>query len=177
MPSTKKGSKKSSKNKAGSSVFSSFSQMQVTEFKEGFALMDNDKDGILNKTDIRNSFDIIGKIVSEKELEEMLNDAPGPISFTMFVNMFAERSSGETDADEVILKALKAFDSGEGKIEPEGFRGQLMAFGDKFTAKEVDDAFGEMEFDEEGNVELEALIEMIVGKTEEAPAEGEAPAE
>ncbi|XP_037068435.1 myosin regulatory light chain 2-like [Pollicipes pollicipes] len=169
MPSTKKGSKKSSK-KAGSSVFSSFSQVQVSEFKEGFALMDNDKDGILNKTDIRNSFDIVGKIVSDKELDDMLNDAPGPISFTMFVNMFAERQSGPTDDDEIIIKALKAFDNGQGKIESEAFRNQLMVFGDKMKPKEVDDALAEMDFDDENNIELDPLIEMIVGKTDDGGA-------
>jgi len=178
MPSTKKGSKKSSK-KQGSSVFSSFTQQQVTEFKEGFSIMDADRDGLLNKTDIRNAFDIIGKIVSEKDLDDMLNDAPGPISFTMFVNMFAERQSGPTDDDETILKAFKAFDNGEGKIDAEQFRGQLMSFGDKMTGKEADDIFAEMEFDEENNIELEPLIEMIVGKTEEeaAATQEAAPAE
>jgi len=177
MPSTKKGSKKSSK-KAGSSVFSSFTQMQINEYKEGFQIMDNDRDGLLNKADIRHSFDIIGKIVSEKELDDMLNDAPGPISFTMFLNMFAERASGETDEDDVIIKAFKAFDRGDGKIDCDQFRGQLMSFGDKMQPKEVDDVMAEMEFDEENNIEVEPLIEMIVGKTEEA-AEGEeaAPAE
>ena len=133
--------------------------------------MDNDKDGILNKTDIRNAFDIIGKIVSDKELDDMLNDAPGPISFTMFVNMFAERQSGPTDDDETILKAFKAFDRGDGKIDSEMFRAQLMVFGEKMKAKEVDDAFNEMDFDDENNIDLEALIEMIVGKSGEENAE------
>ena len=108
----------------------------------------------------------------------MLNDAPGPISFTMFVNMFAERQSGPTDDDETILKALKAFDNGDGKVDSEQFRGQLMSFGDKMTGKEVDDVFAEMEFDDENNIELEPLLEMIVGKTEEeeaAAAQEEAP--
>ena len=163
-------SKKSSK-KSGSSVFSSFSQVQVTEFKEGFQLMDNDKDGILNKSDVRNAFDIIGKIVTDKELDDMMNDAPGPISFTMFVNMFAERQSGPTDDDETILKAFKAFDRGDGKIDAEAFRTQLMVFGEKMTAKEVDDVFGEMDFDDDNNIELEPLIEMIVGKSGEENAE------
>jgi len=178
MPSTKKGSKKSSK-KQGSSVFSSFTQQQVTEFKEGFAIMDADRDGLLNKSDVRSAFDIIGKIVSEKDLDDMLNDAPGPISFTMFVNMFAERQSGPTDDDETILKAFKAFDNGEGKVDSEQFRGQLMSFGEKMSGKELDEVFAEMEFDEENNIELEPLIEMIVGKTEEeaAAAEEAAPAE
>ena len=141
--------------------------------------MDNDKDGILNKTDIRNAFDIIGKIVTDKELDDMLNDAPGPISFTMFVNMFAERQSGPTDDDETILKAFKAFDRGDGKIDSEAFRTQLMVFGEKMTGKEIDDAFAEMDFDDDNNIELEPLIEMIVGKTEEdvAATEEAAPAE
>ena len=160
-------------------MFSSFSQVQVTEFKEGFQLMDNDKDGILNKSDVRNAFDIIGKIVTDKELDDMMNDAPGPISFTMFVNMFAERQSGPTDDDETILKAFKAFDNGEGKVDSEQFRGQLMSFGERMTGKEVDDVFAEMEFDDDNNIELEPLIEMLVGKTEEdaAAAQEAAPAE
>ncbi len=71
-----------------------FSQKQVAEFKEGFQLMDRDKDGILGKNDLRATYDELGRIASEKELDEMLHDAPGPINFTMLLTMFAERQSG-----------------------------------------------------------------------------------
>ncbi|WP_420797186.1 hypothetical protein, partial [Aquabacterium soli] len=55
-----------------------FSQAQVAEFKEAFQLMDHDKDGIITKPDLRATFDAVGKLSTEKELDEMLNEAPGP---------------------------------------------------------------------------------------------------
>jgi len=55
--------------------------------------MDLDKDGVLSKNDLRATFDMVGKIVSEKELDEMLADIPDemPCTFTQFVNLFATR--------------------------------------------------------------------------------------
>ncbi|XP_037083647.1 myosin regulatory light chain 2-like isoform X1 [Pollicipes pollicipes] len=164
------GSKRSSK-KAGSSVFSCFSQQQVNEFKEGFQLMDADKDGILNKSDIRSSFDIIGRIVSDKEVDEMLNDAPGPINFTMLLSMFASRQSGEADDDDVIVNAFKAFDDGDGTINSDGFRHSLMTWGEKFTAQEVDEAFEQFDIDDDGKIDLGGVLELLVGGKKEEEAE------
>nr|UEK51494.1 MRLC-9 [Parasacculina yatsui] len=171
--STKRSSsKRSSKRGGGSSVFSCFSQQQVNEFKEGFQLMDADKDGILSKSDIRSAFDIIGRVVSDAELDEMLADAQGPINFTMLLSMFASRQSGEADDDETVINAFKAFDDGEGYIESETFRHALMTFGDKFTSKEVDDAFEQFEVDDNGKIEVALVLEMLVGgkKDEEGEA-------
>jgi len=68
-----RGSRKA--KRTGSNVFSMFSQKQVQEFKEGFGLMDADKDGILSKSDLRSAFDQVGKIAQDKELDEMLKEA------------------------------------------------------------------------------------------------------
>ena len=155
-------SKRSSKKK-GSSVFSCFSQQQVNEFKEGFQMMDADKDGILNKSDIRSSFDLIGKIVSDKDLDEMLADAPGPINFTMLLSMFASRQSGEADDDDVIVAAFKAFDEGDGTINSDSLRHSLMTWGEKFTAKEVDDAFEQFDIDDAGKIDMGGALELLVG--------------
>ena len=56
--------------------------------------MDFDKDGIMGKNDLRQTFDMIGRIATDAELDEYLSEAPGPISFTMLLNMFGERMSG-----------------------------------------------------------------------------------
>merc|ERR1712071_134431 len=104
------GSKKQEVQRSGSNVFSMFSQKQVAEFKEGFQLMDRDKGGILSKNDLRATFDELGRIAPEKELDEMINDAPGPINFTMLLTMFAERQSGGSDEDDVVIDAFRSFD-------------------------------------------------------------------
>ncbi|XP_043196908.1 myosin regulatory light chain 2-like [Amphibalanus amphitrite] len=172
--SSKRSSSKRSSKKKGSSVFSCFSQQQVNEFKEGFQLMDADKDGILSHSDIRSAFDIIGRIASEKEIEEMLADAPGPINFTMLLSMFASRQSGEADDDDVIVKAFQAFDEGDGTINSDTFRHSLMTWGEKFTAKEVDEAFEQFDIDDDGKIDLAGALELLVGGKKEE--EGEAAA-
>ncbi|KAK4287988.1 hypothetical protein Pmani_038958 [Petrolisthes manimaculis] len=175
MPASK-GSRSSSKKakKGGSNVFDMFTQKQVAEFKEGFQVMDRDRDGIISKDDLRGVFDEIGRIVADKDLEDMIADAPGPINFTTLLHMFASRSSGESDDDDVVAKSFRAFEKDPGQIDSENFRTMLMAFGDKFTPAEVDDAFEQMELDEDtGIIDADALIAMLCagsGKEEEEPA-------
>jgi Ca2+-binding EF-hand superfamily protein len=56
--------------------------------------MDQDKDGIISKNDLRATFDQLGRVAAEKELDEMVNEAPGPINFTQLLTLFAGRMSG-----------------------------------------------------------------------------------
>jgi len=140
MPS--KGSKGSKKaKKSGSNVFDMFTQAQVAEFKDGFAIMDRDHDGVLSKEDVRATYDEIGRLVTEGALDAMLAEAPGPINFTTFLQMFANKSSGEADEDDVVAKAFRCFEKNPGEIDMESFRNMLKAFGDKFTDQEVTDAY------------------------------------
>lgn len=80
--------------------------------------MDADKDGIIGKNDLRSTFNQIGKLVAEKELEEMLSEAPGPINFTQMLTLFATRMSGQADEDDVVIAAFKTFDN-DGTIDGE----------------------------------------------------------
>lgn len=165
-----RGSKKA--KRTGSNVFSMFSQKQVAEFKEAFQLMDHDKDGIISKNDLRATFDSLGRLASDKELDEMVNEAPGPINFTQLLSLFAARMSGGSDDDEVVISAFKTFDI-DGKIDSEKLRQLLMTFGDKFSADEVDDAYEQMEIDEKGFINTQKLITMLTASAEEEE-EGEA---
>ena len=93
---------------------------QVAEFKEGFQFMDRDKDGAIGKSDIRTVADEVGKNFSESEIDQMLADAPGPINFTMLINMFGQRQQGgASDEDDVVIAAWKAFGDENGMIDAE----------------------------------------------------------
>jgi Ca2+-binding EF-hand superfamily protein len=61
---------------------------------QAFQLMDQDKDGIISKSDLRATFDQLGRLASDKELDEMVNEAPGPINFTQLLTLFAGRMAG-----------------------------------------------------------------------------------
>lgn len=85
----------------------------MAEFKEAFQFIDQDKDGFLSKNDIRATFDSLGRICTDTELEGMIKEAPGPINFTMFLTIFGDRTQG-TDEEDVILNAFAQFDEGNG---------------------------------------------------------------
>ena len=54
--------------------------------------------------------------VSDEYLDEMMNQAPGNINFTMFLTLFGERLQG-TDPEDVIKNAFACFDeTNAGKI-------------------------------------------------------------
>lgn len=109
----RRASSKKRATRSGSNVFAMFTQNQVHQFKEAFSFIDQDKDGIISKADIRASFDALGRLCSDKELEEMVGEASGPINFTMFLTVFGGRVQG-TDEEDVVLDAFSRFDEGDG---------------------------------------------------------------
>ncbi|XP_038219654.1 myosin regulatory light chain 2 [Zerene cesonia] len=159
-----RGSRKA--KRTGSNVFSMFTQKQVAEFKEAFQLMDHDKDGIIGKSDLRATFDSLGRLASEKELDDMVGEASGPINFTQLLTLFANRMSGGSDDDDVVINAFKTFDK-DGKIDSENLRHALMTWGDKFSPDEVDEAYDQMEIDDKGYIDTQKLITMLTASAEE----------
>jgi Ca2+-binding EF-hand superfamily protein len=131
--------------------------------------MDNDKDGVIGKSDLRSTFDALGKLASDKELDDMLGEAQGPLNFTQLLTLFAARMSGggATDDDETVVAGFKTFDNGSGKIDSEKLRHSLITWGDKFTEDEVDDAFDQMDIDDKGFIDMQALITMLTGSDEQ----------
>ncbi|XP_075373985.1 myosin regulatory light chain 10 isoform X2 [Mycteria americana] len=95
-----------------------FEQTQIQEFKEAFTIMDQNRDGFIDKADLRDTFAALGRLnVKNEELEDMVKEAPGPINFTVFLTMFGEKLKG-TDPEETILNAFKIFDpEGKGHIK------------------------------------------------------------
>ena len=47
-------------------------------------------------------------------------------------------------------------------IEPEEFKHQLMTFGDKMTQEEIDDIFGEIDFDDDGFILTGSVVRTLV---------------
>jgi hypothetical protein len=80
------------------SVYLEYKEIPIFSFTfnslQAFQLMDQDKDGIISKNDLRATFDQLGRLASDKELDEMVNEAPGPINFTQLLTLFAGRMSG-----------------------------------------------------------------------------------
>lgn len=121
--------------RATSNVFAMFDQSQIQEFKEAFNMIDQNRDGFIDKEDLHDMlaslgkdckvgqvnmstlpfndmlsfFFLTGKNPTDEYLEAMMNEAPGPINFTMFLTMFGEKLNG-TDPEDVIKNAFACFD-------------------------------------------------------------------
>merc|ERR1712154_252728 len=102
-----------------------FSEEQLQMYKDCFKLMDINKDGQLDKNDLRGAFDNVGVLMSESELDGLLGEISGPCSYDNMVKMFQEKMAGEgNDPDGLIVQAFKAYDN-EGKIDSKMFEHAL----------------------------------------------------
>merc|ERR1711979_173169 len=151
-----------------------FSEEQLQMYRECFKLMDINKDGTLDKNDLRGAFDNVGVLMSEGELDGLLGEISGPCTYDNMVKMFQDKMAGDgNDSDDLIVQAFKAYDQ-EGKIDSKMFTHALMTWGDKMTKAEIDDIFGEFEIDEDYMIKTKDIISLFVAVKEEEKKE-EAP--
>merc|ERR1719288_142374 len=54
-------------------------------------MIDHNRDGFIDNEDLHDMLASLGKDPTEEYLEAMMNEAPGPINFTMFLTLFGER--------------------------------------------------------------------------------------
>jgi len=154
-----------------------FSEEQVEMYKECFKLMDIDKDGTISKNDLRAAFDNVGKLMTESELDDMLGEVGGSCNFDNMIKMFQQKmAGGSNDPDDLIVAAFKAYEEEDRKVSAEKFRWALTKWGDKFSASEVDDIFGEFEIDDDGFLDGKAMCSLFVAGGGEEKKEEEKPA-
>jgi len=153
-----------------------FSEEQLQMYKDCFKLMDINKDGTIDKNDLRGAFDNVGVLMTEGELDELLGEISGPCTYDNMVRMFQEKMAGEgNDSDDLIVQAFKAYDL-DGKIDSKMFEHALKTWGDKMTKAEIEDIFGEFEIDEDYMIKTKDVISLFVAQKEVEKKEEEAPA-
>merc|ERR1711970_1264542 len=154
-----------------------FSEDQLQMYKDCFKLMDINKDGQLDKNDLRGAFDNVGVLMSEGELDGLLGEIGGACTYDNMVKMFQEKMAGDgNDPDDLIVQAFKAHDQ-DGKIDSKMFTHALMTWGDKMTKAEIDDIFGEFEIEEDYMIKTKDVIGLFVSVKEEPKVEEPAPVE
>merc|ERR1711936_1407960 len=67
-----------------------FSEEQLQMYKDCFKLMDINKDGQLDKNDLRGAFDNVGVLMSESELDGLLGEISGPCTYDNMAKMFED---------------------------------------------------------------------------------------
>uniref|UniRef100_A0A2K5PNW2 Myosin light chain 10 n=1 Tax=Cebus imitator TaxID=2715852 RepID=A0A2K5PNW2_CEBIM len=133
-----------------------------TSASQAFTIMDQNRDGFIDKEDLRDTFAALGRInVKNEELEAMVKEAPGPINFTVFLTMFGEKLKG-TDPEETILHAFKVFDTeGKGFVKADVIKEKLMTQADRFSEEEIKQMFAAFPPDVCGNLDYRNLCYII----------------
>ncbi|XP_068789852.1 myosin regulatory light chain 2, smooth muscle minor isoform-like [Struthio camelus] len=95
--------------RATSNVFAMFDQSQIQEFKEAFNMIDQNRDGFIDEDDLHNMLISVGKNPTDEYLDAMMNEAPGPVNFTIFLTMFGEKLKG-ADPEGITRNTFARFD-------------------------------------------------------------------
>jgi myosin regulatory light chain 12 len=154
------------KKKIGN-VFALFNQSQITEFKEAFAMIDNDRDGIIGAEDLAAIYNSIGREPDPKVIKEMLAECPEKLNFTHFLTLFGEKLHG-TDSESTLRDAFIMFDEEKkGKLGEEYVKDLLMNVGDQFSKDEVKQTWKEAPI-EGGQLDYLKFVQIIKrGKDDE----------
>ena len=79
----------------------------------------------------------LGQNPSDEYIDDMINEAPGSINFTMFLTLMGEKLSG-TDPEHEILQAFEELDPKKtGFVNGDSLRELMTSMGDRFTDEEV----------------------------------------
>merc|ERR1712072_283496 len=122
---------------------------------------------------LRAAFDNVGRLVMDDELNSMLAEVGGPCNYDNMIKMFeAQMAGGVNDPDELVVNAFRAFDMEvEEKIkgqmvtrhiiDREEFTHILMNFGEKMTQDEIDDIYGEFDFDDNKDIYTKSVVDLF----------------
>jgi Ca2+-binding EF-hand superfamily protein len=157
---SKKAAKPKKSSKGGETTFD---QRTINEFKEAFQLMDGNKDGIIDKKDLKDLYASLGMVPNDAQLEEMIKEPGEALSFTVFLTLFGDKLTG-TDPEDVIVGAFKMFDKTDsGFIKEEELKRILFHFrGEPFDDNELKNMYAGKPPIEGGQVDYKAFAKLIV---------------
>lgn len=158
--------KKGRAERATSNVFTRLPQKLMQEMKEAFTMIDQNRDGLIDVSDLKEMYSNLGLGPSDKILQDMVKEAPGQLNFTMFLSLFSDKLSG-TDPEETLRQAFQMFDADNtGHIPEEYMKDLLQNMGDNFTADEIRQTWKEAPISA-GKVDYNAFVAKIKGKEQD----------
>lgn len=96
----------------------------------------------------------------------MIDEAPGPLNFTLFLSIFGERIIN-CDGEDTIKAAFSAFDEADGKVHISTLKKALTTFGEKLTDEEIEEALEDAPVDKRGRLDIKSYIKTLTGSADE----------
>lgn len=136
---------------------------QIAEFREAFLKVDKDMDGVVSAKEVGSVLRCLGMESNEMDILVEVNGID-TLSFADFLSLMA-RKMNEGDREEDLIEPFRVFDTdGTGLISPAEMRHVLAGFGEKLTDEEVDDITREADPKDEGKINYEEFVRMMLAK-------------
>ena len=140
---------------------------KIKECKIIFDLIDKDKDTKITSEELGPALRVCGASPSQQELEmaiQSAGDKSNLITFEKFLDIY-EKLINNQDSEEDIINELKKLDkNGSGNITVNELKNLLANYGDDLTKDEIDDVIQEANADKSGNINIEKLAKILLGK-------------
>ncbi|PIA61537.1 hypothetical protein AQUCO_00300812v1 [Aquilegia coerulea] len=142
-----------------------FSEEQISEFKEAFAIFDKDGNGCITTKELGTVMKSLNQQTTEAELQQMINevdtDGNGTIDFSEFLNLMALQNK-DTDLEEEYKKAFRIYDKDQnGFITATELRQVMASLGDKLTDEQLNEMVREADGDGDGKINYQEFVKMM----------------
>jgi len=143
---------------------SGFSEDQVAEFQEAFALFDTRGDGMIPANQVGEVLRALGQNPTEADVRRLVQKSDR-VSFETFLPILQAVSQKKiSDTVEDFIEGLRHFDKdGNGFISSAELRHMLTSLGEKMTEEEVESLIHGQE-DSHGNINYEEFVKMVLAQ-------------
>ncbi|XP_046582462.1 calmodulin-A-like isoform X2 [Haliotis rubra] len=141
---------------------------QISEFKQCFAHMDKDGDGMITTKELGIVMRSLGQNPTEAELQDMINevdaDGNGTIDFDEFLTMMCRRLN-TYDEESELREAFDTMDRDQnGFISAAELRYTLTSMGDMLSDEEADELIRQADIDGSGMIDYEDFVNRMMAK-------------
>lgn len=147
---------------------SKFTEEQLDELKEAFAVYDTNRDGVITTRELGTVMRQLGQNPTEAEILEMIKqvdkDSTGSISLNEFVTLMADKMKN-VDTEDDVRDAFRVFDvNGNGLISAHELRHVVTNLGEKMTEEEANEMIRVADTDGDGFINYNDFITMMISK-------------
>ena len=144
------------------------SEEQIIEFKDAFSLFDKNGDGKITTKELGTVMRSLGSNPTEAELQDLISgvdtDRSGTIDFPEFLTVIAGTMNDSYNEKE-IREAFRAIDrDGNGFISVAELRHTMTKLDEKICDEEVDEIIKEADLDNDGQVNYEEFLTLMMSK-------------
>lgn len=142
-------------------------QKKLKELQDTFALFDKDHDGVVTAQELGNMVRSLGKVVTEAEIKQLIQQAGGGdvgLKFDQFSKLMASKESQSVgEMEQELLDAFKAFDTDkDGFITVLELKNMLCNMGEKMSDAEVNVMISEVDKKNEGKIDYSAFLKVMM---------------